>query len=269
MACVDVSISPQILHGLIGSVRAPRLVDVRRAPAFEVAGRMIAGAVRRAPDRVEQWAATFTGCEVVVYCVHGHEVSQDAATALRALGLKARFLEGGIEAWLAAGLPVIDKDAALAAQAAGAWITRERPKIDRLACPWLVSRFIDPAARFLYRPTDQVLALAARGNAIAYDIPGGRFEHDGALCTFDTMLRHFRLNDPALAKVATIVRGADTARLDLAPEAAGLLAVSLGLGRLIADDQALLARTLPVYDALYAWARGPAESHNWVPAAAA
>ncbi len=268
MACTDVSISPQILHGLMGRGTTPHVIDVRRAPRFDAADTMIAGALRRLPEQAADWAASFAGQAVVVYCVFGHEVSQQAAALLRTHGIDARFLDGGIDAWEKAGYPVVNKSAALAAQAAGTWITRERPKIDRLACPWLVSRFVDPAARFLYRPTPDVLALAARENAIAYDIPGGRFEHDGELCTFDTMLRHFGLHDPALDKLATIVRGADTARLDLAPESAGLLAISLGLGRLIADDEALLARGLDVYDALYAWARAPGEVHNWVPAPA-
>ncbi len=146
------------------------------------------------------------------------------------------------------------------------WITRERPKIDRIACPWLVLRFIDPAAEFFYVPTAQVLAEARRLNAVAYDIPGAPISHEGELCSFDTLLRAFELCDPALDTLARIVRGADTDRLDLAPQAAGLLAVSLGLSNLHANDHAMLAAALPVYDALYAWCRNVQdEQHSWKP----
>ncbi len=148
------------------------------------------------------------------------------------------------------------------------WITRERPKIDRIACPWLIQRFIDPQAEFLYAPADQVLAQAAATGATPYDIPGVEMSHVGELCSFDAFLAKYRLADPALARLATIVRGADTDRLDLAPQSAGLYAISLGLSRLMADDHALLQHGLVMYDALYAWCReGQAETHHWPPAA--
>lgn len=148
------------------------------------------------------------------------------------------------------------------------WITRERPKIDRIACPWLVLRFIDPQAQFLYVPTPQVLAEAERLGAIAYDIPGAPISHEGELCSFDAVLAAFELRQPALATLARIVRGADTDRLDLAPQSAGLLAFSLGLSRMHADDHTMLAAALPLYDALYAWCQGAqGESHGWNPAA--
>ena len=150
------------------------------------------------------------------------------------------------------------------------WITRERPKIDRIACPWLVSRFIDPQAQFFYVPTAMVFEEGRRLNAIAYDIPGGPISHEGELCSFDTLLRAFRLEDAALHVLARIVRGADTDRLDLAPQSAGLLAFSLGLSRLHGDDHAMLAAALPLYDALYAWSQGAQqEAHSWNPAAMA
>ena len=148
------------------------------------------------------------------------------------------------------------------------WITRERPKIDRIACPWLIQRFIDPQAEFLYVPADQVLGLAAATGATPYDIPGVAMSHVGDRCSFDAFLAKYRLDDPALARLATIVRGADTDRLDLAPQSAGLYAISLGLSRVLADDQALLRHGLVMYDALYAWCReGQAETHHWPPAA--
>ncbi len=154
------------------------------------------------------------------------------------------------------------------------WITRARPKIDRIACPWLIRRFIDPRAEFFYVPTAQVFSEAARLGAVAYDIPGAPISHEGERCSFDTLLAAFDLKDAALSRLACIVRGADTDRLDLAAESAGLLALSLGLSRLHADDHAMLDAALPMYDALYAWCQSaaaavwqgtPPETHNWPP----
>ena len=148
------------------------------------------------------------------------------------------------------------------------WVTRARPKIDRIACPWLIARFIDPTPEFLYVPGEQVLAVAAATGAVPYDVPGVEMTHDGELCSFDAFLKKHQLADPALQHLARIVRGADTARLDLAPQSAGLYAISLGLSRLMADDQALLQHGLVMYEALYAWCReGQAEQHHWPPAA--
>jgi hypothetical protein len=146
------------------------------------------------------------------------------------------------------------------------WITRERPKIDRIACPWLISRFIDPAAEFLYVPAADVLKVAAQTGAIPYDIPGVEMTHVGELCSFDAFLGKYALVEPALQQLATIVRGADTSRLDLAPQSAGLYAVSLGLSQVFADDHEMLRHGLVVYDALYAWCKScQAETHHWPP----
>lgn len=146
------------------------------------------------------------------------------------------------------------------------WVTRERPKIDRIACPWLIARFIDQSPEFLYVPSDKVLATAKETGATPYDIPGVEMGHDGELCSFDTFLRKYKLTDPALQRVATIVRGADTDRLDLAPQAAGLLAISLGLSRNYADDHEMLAQGMIIYDALYSWCGElQGEKHNWPP----
>ncbi len=147
------------------------------------------------------------------------------------------------------------------------WVTRERPKIDRIACPWLIRRFLDPEAVFLYVPTAQVFEVAGRERAEPYDIPGARFSHRGEACSFDTLIEEFALDsDPALQVLRTIVRGADTDRHELAPEAAGLHALSLGLGLVFADDHALLDQGLVVYDALYAWAaHARGERHDWNP----
>jgi hypothetical protein len=146
------------------------------------------------------------------------------------------------------------------------WITRERPKIDRIACPWLITRFIDSRAEFLFVPAADVLRLAGERDAIPFDVEGVELSHDGPSCSFDALLQKHRLADPALAELAVIVRGADTARLELAPQCAGLLAISLGLSRLFADDHEQLRHGLVIYDALYAWAReAKAETHSWNP----
>ena len=150
------------------------------------------------------------------------------------------------------------------------WITRERPKIDRVACPWLIRRFIDREAELLFVPATEVTRVAAERGAIPYDVEGVELSHDGALCSFDAFLVKYGLDDPALAVVATIVRGADTARLDLAPECAGLLAISLGLSQLYSDDHEQLRHGFVVYDALYAWAtKAREEVHTWNPQRAA
>lgn len=146
------------------------------------------------------------------------------------------------------------------------WITRERPKIDRIACPWLISRFIDPAAEFLYVPAADVLKVTAETGATPYDIPGVEMTHVGELCSFDAFLSKHELHEPALQQLATIVRGADTSRLDLAPQSAGLYAVSLGLSQVFKNDHDMLRHGVVVYDALYAWCKTcQAETHNWPP----
>lgn len=150
------------------------------------------------------------------------------------------------------------------------WITRERPKIDRIACPWLIARFIDDQPEFLYVPADRVFDVARESGAIPYDIPGAELSHDGELCSFDAFLKMYALDDPALRMLAAIVRGADTSRLDLTPQSAGLYAVSLGLSHNFSDDHEMLRHGLVVYDALYSWCRScQGETHNWPPRIAA
>jgi len=146
------------------------------------------------------------------------------------------------------------------------WVTRERPKTDRIACPWLIARFIDKEPEFLYAPSNKVLETAKETGATPYDIPGVEMGHDGELCSFDTFLRKYKLTDPALQKLAIIVRGADTDRLDLAPQAAGLLAISLGLSRNFSNDHDMLKQGMIIYDALYSWCKElQSETHNWYP----
>jgi rhodanese-related sulfurtransferase len=260
------SLSVSDVLSAIRGARPPLIIDVRRERAFRAATDMIAGALWRDPERVAEWAGELPrASRVVAYCVHGHEVSQGVAKALAGRGLSAQYLQGGIEeGWKAAG-------GALDRKAAGAntrWVTRERPKIDRIACPWLIARFVDPGAEFLYVPTKEVLAAAKERDATPYDIPDVCFSHEGERCSFDAFLKHYRLADPALEQLATIVRGADTARLDLAPQAPGLAAISLGLSRNFADDHEMLKHGMVMYDALYAWCKsGQEEVHTWNPAA--
>ncbi len=259
------------LHCQVGSPLAPLLLDVRRAPAFEADPRLIPGALRAGPDTEPVALARAHGAKrpVIAYCVHGHEVSRDAARALGAAGFEAAILEGGIAAWHAAGLPSVRRRAEWRVPGGSRWVTRARPKIDRIACPWLVRRFIDPLAVFDYLPAAEVLARARALGAVAYDIPGAPVSHRGERCSFDALLEDFALSDPALDRLATIVRGADTERLDLAPQCAGLLAASLGLSERFRDDHEMLENAMPLYDGLYAWCRkelqGTNERHTWNP----
>jgi rhodanese-related sulfurtransferase len=260
------SITPAELYARLGTGTAPLVIDVRRDDVFADADRLIAAAFHQSPDRVESWAYNLAADRpVTVYCVHGHEVSQSVATVLRALGVNATYLEGGIEGWLEKGLPTRRN---IGSQP-GKWITRERPKIDRIACPWLIQRFVDARSQFLYVPTAKVVVAAAALNATPYDIDGVEFTHEGDKCSFDTIIRIYDIRDPALDYLATIVRGADTSRHDLAPQCGGLFAISLGLSANFSDDHEMLVHGMVIYDALFAWCRSlQAETRNW-PATAA
>ncbi len=266
------SCSPAGLAAQLRASDAPLLIDVRKNDTFIASGYTLPGALRRDPLQAHAWVSTLpAAASVLVYCVHGHEVSQNTLMTLHQRGINAHFLQGGIEAWRELGLPLMAK----AAGSATRWVTRERPKIDRIACPWLIRRFVDAQAQFLYVPTDRVAAVAQREVAMAYDVgpqvASTLFTHEGERCSFDAFIKIYRLGaDTALFRLADIVRGADTDRLDLAPQCAGLLAVSLGMPRSMTDDHAMLDAMLPVYDALYAWCRdavaGTDEKHNWKPA---
>lgn len=260
------SISVPRLRSLVGSPRAPLVVDVRKLPAFDADPVMIASALRRPHDAVGDWAAGLpAGREIVAYCVHGHEVSQGVAHTLAERGVPARYLAGGIEDWKAAGAPTVRRLADIGHGTARVtrWVTRERPKIDRIACPWLVRRYVDPLAEFHYVAPDRVLAAAESLGAVPYDVPGVQLSHRGERCSFDAVLDDLGLDEPALRALATIVRGADTARLELAPQSPGLLALSLGLSALYADDREMLEHGIAMYDALHAWLRASRdEVHN-------
>jgi rhodanese-related sulfurtransferase len=240
------------LYEQLGTATAPVLIDVRRSEAFGQDGRLIIGASHRPPEQVERWLKDLpAGRPVVAYCVHGHDVSQGVAAALRRSGQDARYLEGGIAAWKERRLPTRRKFAA----ADDKWVTRERPKIDRIACPWLISRFINPNAEFIYVPADKVADVAQQLGGTPYDIKGAEFGHVGDRCSFDAIIRIFEIEDAALDRLATIVRGADTSRPDLAPQCGGLLAISYGLSANHPDDHEMLRHGMVIYDALYAWCR--------------
>jgi rhodanese-related sulfurtransferase len=234
------SITPDKLFRLLGRPDTPLLIDVRSPEDAGADPRLVPGAHRRPSETVAAWAPGLSGRQVVAICAEGHARSEGVAGWLRLAGARAEILEGGQAAWAAAGLPLVPEDRIPGRDDMGAtlWVTRARPKIDRIACPWLIRRFVDPAARFLFVSPAEVRAVASHLGATPFDIEGEDifWNHRGELCSFDTMVEGFGLATEPLLRLATIVRGADTARLDLAPETAGLLAASLGLSRMFADD---------------------------------
>lgn len=256
------TISAPQLARLIGTPDAPVLIDVRLDEDFTSDPRLLPCAMRIAHDRASDLAGQIGPAGAVVICQGGRKLSEGAAALLRAHGHPAEVLEGGWVAAVAAGLPCLP--AALLPARPSLWVTRQRPKVDRIACPWLIRRFIDPEARFLYVAAAEVQAVAERFGAIPFDIEGVRFSHRGDLCSFDAFLDDFALHGEALDRLAQVVRAADTDRHDLAPQAAGLLALSVGLSRQYRDDLAQLDAGLRLYDAFYRWARdGFDEGHDW------
>lgn len=259
-------ISASQLSRLVGLPDAPTILDVRTDEDFAADPRLIPCAIRADARSLETDASAFAGRHVVVACRAGHGLSEGAAAWLRQAGVDAETLEGGFDAWRQAGGLLIHAGKLPRRDAHGrtVWVTRARPKVDRIACPWLVRRFVDARAVFLFVAAAQVASVAERFAATPFDVEGVFWSHRGGLCTFDTMIDEFGLDSPALRQVASIVRGADTARPDLAPEAAGLLAVAVGFSRMHKDDLAQLEAELPTYDALYRRCRDAGdETHNW------
>ena len=255
------TISHARLGRLIGTPECPVLIDVRTAPDFEADPRMIPGAFRHPHETIEALGRDYADRRVITICQQGKKLPEGAAALLRSCGVASETLEGGTRAWAGAGLPMIP---ARALPGTRLWVTRHRPKIDRIACPWLIRRFVDPGARFLFVAPSEVLAVAERFGATPFDIEGIRFSHRGPFCTFDAMLDDFALHTEPLDRLAALVRGADTDRHDLAPQAAGLLAVSVGPSRLYRYDLMQLEAAMPLCDALYRWARdGFDEGHDW------
>ena len=260
------AITPEKLSRLVGTAGCPRIIDLR-----EDATRTIPGAITGAmPGAIPSGRPPARrGDPVIVVDRDGGTAATAAAAVLRSDGADAEILDGGYDAWERAGLLTVVLTHLPPRRADGRtwWVTRARPKVDRIACPWLIRRFVDPDARILFVPPAEVLAVAERERAEPFDVvdDGVFWSHRGPLCTFDIMVDAFALADHTpLARLAAIVRGADTDRLDLAPEAAGLLAISLGLSRSHGDDHAQLDAGMPIYDALYRWARGARdERHTW------
>jgi rhodanese-related sulfurtransferase len=260
------SISSDKLFRLIGTANAPTLIDVRIDEDFSADPRLIPGAMRRSHHDVHDWAGGFMGRPIVVICHKGEKLSEGTAAWLRHNNIAAEILEGGQLGWKQAELPTVPADRIPKRDARGrtVWVTRSRPKIDRIACPWLIRRFIDPAAVFLFVAPSEVTAVAERFDATPFDVENVFWSHRGELCTFDVMAQEFGLATPPLQRLAIMVRGADTARLDLSPEAAGLLAASLGLSRMYDDDLEQLSAGMLLYDAFYRWCRDASkETHNW------
>jgi rhodanese-related sulfurtransferase len=252
------------LSRLVGTPASPLLIDVRDADGLAADPYIVPGSIRRDWQGVRDWAGEVAG-SVVTICQKGKKLSEGAAAWLRTEGAAAESLDGGIEAWREAGLPLVPiATLPNAVDGRTLWVTRSRPKIDRIACPWLIRRFVDPNARFLFVAPAEVEAVAERFGATPFDIEGVHWSHRGENCTFDAMIEEFGLRFEPLQRLALIVRGADTARPDLAPEVPGLLAASLGLSRLYSDDLEQLEAGIGLYDAFYRWCRDATEeTHNW------
>ncbi len=260
------SIAPDKLFRLIGTPACPVLVDVRIDEDFETDPNLIPGSVRRNHADVAEWAPSLSGQTVVAICRSGQKLSEGVAAWLRHADASANILDGGTEAWARENLPLVPASKIPSRDSEGRtlWVTRARPKIDRIACPWLIRRFVDPSAVFLFVTASEVEAVAERFSAVPFDIENVHWSHRGELCTFDAMIEEFGLGTEALRRLATIVRAADTDRLDLSPEAPGLLAASLGLSRMYSDDLEQLEAGMLLYDAFYRWCRdASSETHNW------
>jgi len=265
MAAPD-TITVSQLSRLVGTPDAPLILDARTDEDRADDARLLPASLPRDARTVSAWAADYAGRTVVVACQRGGKLSQGVAAWLRQAGARAEYLEGGFDAWTQAGGLTVRPDHLPARDLQGrtVWVTRARPKIDRIACPWLIRRFVDPGAIFLFVALSEVQGVAERFGATPFDLEGVFWSHRGESCTFDVMLEEFGLNAPALARLAVIVRGADTDRLEIAPEAAGLLAASLGLSRMYRDDIAQLDAAMGLYDAFYRWARDAVnEAHTW------
>jgi rhodanese-related sulfurtransferase len=260
------SIAPDKLSRLIGTAACPVLVDVRIDEDFEADPNFIPGAVRRSHTDVAEWATGLSGQTVVAICRKGQKTSEGVAAWLRHAGASANILDGGTDAWAKENLPRIPASRIPSRNSQGrtVWVTRARPKIDRIACPWLIRRFVDPSAVFLFVTASEVESVAESFGAVPFDVENVHWSHRGELCTFDVMIEEFGLGTEALRHIATIVRAADTDRLDLSPEAPGLLAASLGLSRIYSNDLEQLDAGMLLYDAFYRWCRdATAETHTW------
>ena len=253
-------ITPAQAFRLLGTPETPTVFDVRTDEDLATLPRLIPTARRIAHTEIARLSDP--PGRAIVACTKGRKLSEGAAAWLRSHGWQAEVLEGGTLAWKNAGLPMTPL--CVLPPRGTPWVTRHRPKIDRIACPWLIRRFIDPTARFLFVAPAEVQAVADRFAAIPFDIEGVTVSHRGDTCSFDALIDDFHLHTEALDRMATVIRAADTDRHDLAPQAAGLLALSVGLSRMFRDDLQQLDAGIALYDALYRWARdGHEEGHDW------
>jgi rhodanese-related sulfurtransferase len=249
------------LSRIIGLPDAPLLIDVRAEEEFSSDPRVIPTAQHQNFGDKSRWANRYVDHPVVVYCQRGLTLSQGTAAWLRERQINAQTLKGGYEDWIASSQPLVrsEKVPTLDEMGRTVWVTRARPKVVRIACPWLIRRFIDPMAAFLFVAPSEVLSVADRFKATPFDIAGTFWSDRDDKCTFDVMVEEFGLASEPLMRLAEIVRGADTNRLDLTPQSGGLLAVSLGFSRMYRDDLAQLGAAMPLYDAYYRWCRDATE----------
>jgi rhodanese-related sulfurtransferase len=251
------------LSRLVGLPGAPVLADVRTEEEFNSGPQLIPTAHRHTSN-VEVWCRRYAGQSIVVLCQNGGTSSQAVAARLRHEGLEAQTLEGGYGAWRELGQPLVRASKIPRRDDEGrtVWVTRARPKVVRVACPWLIRRFIDPSAVFLFVPPAEVAGVAEHTNATPFDVDGSFWFDRGEKTTFDVMVEEFGLCVEPLSRLARIVRGADTGRLDLTPQSAGLLATCLGYSRMYRDDLAQLAAAMPQFDALYRWSRDAVDERH-------
>lgn len=266
MAAPNAITTTQLLR-LIGTPDCPVLVDISIDPDFAEDPFFIPGAFRHPHTDIPGLISLLDGRPSVVTCQQGIKLSQGLTAQLRVAGLRSEYLVGGNYAWRDhKGAPRVPASA-LPDPVDGTtlWVTRHRPRVDRIACPWLIRRFVDPTARFLYVSPAEVMGVADRFGATPFDIEGATLSHAGGKCTFDAMLDAFGLHTEALDRLAGVVRAADTDTHAAAPQAAGLLALSVGLSRQYRDDNAQLEAGLAIYDALYRWARDGADEVHGTP----
>jgi len=262
----NIAISADKLNRLIGTPNCPSLIDVRTDGEWAASPLLIPGSVRRPHGGTLAWAAEFAGRPAIVFCESGAAPSQGVAAMLRHAGIPAEVLGGGFKEWHRAGLPLVTAARLPPPDHEGrtVWVTRSRPKVDRIACPWLIRRFVDPRAVFLYVSPSEVEGVAEQFGAAPFDVDGAFWSHRGETSTFGVMVAEFGLTTVPLKHLAAIVGAADMNRVEDVPQAAGLLAASLGLSRMYSDDLAQLEAGMGLYDAFYRWCRDAVEETHAV-----
>ena len=257
-------ISVDQLSRLIGTPNCPVIIDVSIDEDFNLDPYLIPSARRHSHQDIIELVTELQDRKVIIICQKGLKLSAGAASLLRSYGMDAENLEGGNIAWRDSGQPRIpEENIPRTDSGATLWVCAHRPKVDRIACPWLIRRFVDPAAKILFVPPSEVEAVGEKFGATPFDTVGGFWSHRGEQCSFDTMIEEFELTTEPLLRLANVVRAADTDRLDVIPEAAGLLAMSLGLSRIYREDLQQLEAGMLLYDALYRWARDAShEEHH-------